>query len=79
MELTRAFADVDAAVQAAHAAWPKWAALTGPQRGAYLRKAADILRAHDQELALVDALNTGNPVAEMKMDASCTLPLLVQV
>ncbi|MGH8430881.1 MAG: aldehyde dehydrogenase family protein, partial [Solimonas sp.] len=33
-------ADVDAAVQAAHAAFPAWAATPPVERGRYLRKAA---------------------------------------
>jgi hypothetical protein len=54
--------DVDAAVKAAHAAWPKWKALQASERAQYLRKAADIFREHAEELALLDAVDTGNPV-----------------
>jgi betaine-aldehyde dehydrogenase len=69
--------DVDAAVTAAQQAFPAWAATPALQRASYLRKAAEVLRAHDEELALIDAVNTGNPVKEMKMDVSwlsCSLP-----
>jgi betaine-aldehyde dehydrogenase len=62
--------DVDVAVQAAHAAFKTWHKTPPMQRATILRKAADVLRSHASELALVDALNTGNPVAEMLSDAN---------
>jgi len=61
--------DVDAAVQAAHAAFAAWRKVLPMERGALLRKAADVLRAHADELALLDALNTGNPVTMLAGDA----------
>jgi len=62
-------ADVDAAVHAAHAAFGAWRKLLPMERGALLRKAADVLRAHADELALLDALDTGNPVTMLAGDA----------
>jgi betaine-aldehyde dehydrogenase len=62
--------DVDRAVLAANEAFSKWRSTPPTQRAQLLRKAADILRQNAQELALLDALNTGNPVAEMLSDAS---------
>lgn len=62
--------DVDRAVQAAHRAFESWSTTLAPQRAACLRKAAELLRQHAKELALLDALNTGNPVAEMLSDAN---------
>ncbi|KAH8647835.1 betaine-aldehyde dehydrogenase [Xylariales sp. PMI_506] len=62
--------DVDEAVTAAHEAFADWRSLPPAQRGGYLRKAAAIIREHAEELALLDALNTGNPVAEMISDAN---------
>ena len=62
-------ADVDAAVQAAHAAFPAWASTTPVERGRYLRRAAAVLREHAQPLALLDALNNGNPISALAMDA----------
>ena len=62
-------ADVDAAVQAAHAAFPAWAATPPVERGRYLRKAAAVLREHAMPLAQLDALNNGNPVSALAMDA----------
>ena len=63
-------ADVDAAVHAADGAFSTWRALKPLERAGMLREAANVLRQHAEELAMIDALNTGNPVAEMVRDAS---------
>jgi betaine-aldehyde dehydrogenase len=62
-------ADVDAAVQAAQKAFPGWASTPPAKRGEYLRKAAAVLRAHAQPLALLDSLNNGNPISALMHDA----------
>lgn len=62
-------ADVDAAVQAAHAAFPAWAATPPVERARHLRQAATVLRAHAMPLAQLDSLNNGNPVSALAMDA----------
>ncbi|KAI9664442.1 MAG: hypothetical protein M1821_005888 [Bathelium mastoideum] len=62
--------DVDAAVQGAHRAFSDWKIVSPAQRASHLRKAAHVLRQHAKELAVLDALNTGNPVAEMLNDAN---------
>ncbi|KAH8815303.1 betaine-aldehyde dehydrogenase [Xylogone sp. PMI_703] len=62
--------DVDAAAEAAHAAFLKWRTTPPTERASLLRRAAERLRQHGNELALLDALNTGNPVAEMLADAN---------
>ena len=62
--------DADAAIKAAHSAFEGWKATPPAQRITTLRKAATVLREHAAELALLDALNTGNPVAEMLADAN---------
>jgi betaine-aldehyde dehydrogenase len=61
--------DAAAAIEAAHRAFPAWSALPPLKRGDVMRAAAKILREHAEELAMLDALNTGNPVAEMVADA----------
>src|SRR5258706_9667843 len=61
--------DAEAAILAAHDAFEGWRALKPLQRGDILRAAAKILRDHAEELAMLDAMNTGNPVAEMVADA----------
>ena len=42
----------------------KWAALTGTERGRILRRAADILRARNAELAELETRDTGKPIQE---------------
>jgi betaine-aldehyde dehydrogenase len=62
--------DVDAAVEAAAAAWPAWRDTAPLQRAAMLRNAAAIVRDHALELALIDAADCGNPVRQMLDDAA---------
>jgi betaine-aldehyde dehydrogenase len=62
--------DVDAAAQAAHRAYPAWRALRPAERGNALRAIAARLREHAAELALIDAADCGNPVAEMTSDVN---------
>ena len=62
--------DVDAAVRAAHAAFPAWAATPPVERGRVLRQVAAVLRGHAMPLAQLDALNNGNPVSALAMDAN---------
>jgi betaine-aldehyde dehydrogenase len=57
-------AAVDAAVAKAVAAQKKWAAMTGTERGRILRRAADILRARNTELAELETRDTGKPIQE---------------
>jgi len=57
-------AQVDAAVEAAQRAQAKWGALTGAERGRILRRAADLLRARNAELARLETLDTGKPIQE---------------
>ena len=60
-------AAVDAAVRAASAAQPAWAALSGTERGRVLRRAADLLRAHNDELAELETRDTGKPIQETRV------------
>ena len=55
---------VNQAVEAAAAAQPAWAALTGTERGRILHRAAALLRARNNELAEVETRDTGKPIAE---------------
>lgn len=61
--------DVDAAVCAAHKAFPAWAATPPVERGKLLRRAATVLREYAWPLSLLDSLNNGNPVAALANDA----------
>ena len=56
--------DVDAAVNAARAAQPAWAATPPAARGRILRRAAEILRERRDALARLETLDTGRPIAE---------------
>ncbi|PWK75791.1 betaine-aldehyde dehydrogenase [Aminobacter sp. AP02] len=55
---------VELAVEAARAAQPAWARLKPVERGRILRRAADILRAHNEELSRLETLDTGKPIQE---------------
>src|SRR5690606_3759220 len=60
--------DGDAAVKAAQAALPAGRALSPSQRREKLRKLADVIAAHEEELAEIDAVDGGNPLAAMIED-----------
>jgi betaine-aldehyde dehydrogenase len=60
-------AEVDAAVHAAQAAQPAWAALSGTERGRVLRRAADLLRTRNDELAELETRDTGKPIQETRV------------
>ncbi|KAK4500392.1 hypothetical protein PRZ48_008581 [Zasmidium cellare] len=55
--------DVDAAVAAAKAAQPAWAALSPQQRGKPLAKLAQMIEDATPELARLDALSLGRPIS----------------
>ena len=59
-------ADVDKAVAAAAAGQKVWAAMTAMQRSRILRKAVDILRERNDELALLETLDTGKALSETR-------------
>lgn len=61
--------DVDAAVASARAAFPAWRDLPPLERAALLRQFAAIVRQNARELALLDAIDCGNPVRAMVGDA----------
>jgi betaine-aldehyde dehydrogenase len=60
-------AQVDAAVARAQQAQGKWAATPGAERGRVLRRAADILRARNDELAELESRDTGKPIQETRV------------
>ena len=55
---------VEEALSAAKAAQPAWAALSGTERGRVLRKAADMIRAENHALSVIETLDTGKPLQE---------------
>ncbi len=60
-------AEVEAAVEAARAAQPAWAAMAGAERARILRRAAGILRARNDELAALETRDTGKPIQETRV------------
>jgi acyl-CoA reductase-like NAD-dependent aldehyde dehydrogenase len=55
--------DVEAAVQAAQAAFPSWAELSASDRAALIHQGLDRVAAHADELAELEAIEMGKPVA----------------
>ncbi|APS30629.1 betaine-aldehyde dehydrogenase [Pectobacterium brasiliense] len=59
-------ADVDRAVSAATSGQKVWAAMTAMERSRILRRAVDILRERNDELALLETHDTGKPLSETR-------------
>jgi len=57
-------ADVEAALVSAQLGFVQWSALTGAERGRILRRAADLLRLRNQELAELEVRDCGKPLQE---------------
>ncbi|PRX30612.1 betaine aldehyde dehydrogenase [Paraburkholderia sp. BL18I3N2] len=57
-------ADVDRAVRSAQQGQREWAALTAMQRSRILRRAVELLRERNDELAALETRDTGKPIAE---------------
>ncbi|RFC68795.1 MULTISPECIES: betaine-aldehyde dehydrogenase [Mesorhizobium] len=55
---------IQQALEAAHKAQAEWARLKPVDRGRILRRAADLLRAKNDELARIETLNTGRAIQE---------------
>jgi aldehyde dehydrogenase (NAD+) len=58
--------DVDAAVQAARAAFPKWRALTPHIRARYLYALARLVQKHSRLLAVLETMDNGKPIRESR-------------
>jgi malonate-semialdehyde dehydrogenase (acetylating)/methylmalonate-semialdehyde dehydrogenase len=80
-------ADVDAAVQAAHAAFPSWRSTPAADRVQYLFKLRTLLEAHLDELASLITIENGKTLAESKgelrrgienVEVACGIPVLMQ-
>jgi betaine-aldehyde dehydrogenase len=59
--------EINAAVSAAMRAQLGWAAMTGAERARVLRRAADLLRSRNQELAELETKDTGKPLQETRI------------
>src|SRR3954471_19779391 len=62
-------ADVDAAVEAAAAAFPEWSRRPGAQRAAILMGAADAVERRVEQIAQDMTLEMGKPLREARMEA----------
>src|SRR4051794_39874999 len=61
-------ADMNAAVEAGEKAQAPWAALTMGQRAEYIHKLGDAILKRGDEIARIEALDTGNTLGPMKRD-----------
>ena len=60
-------ADVDRAVAAAQAAFPAWRRMAAADRGRLLLKLADAIEANADELARLEATDTGHPIKDARV------------
>ncbi|MBX9588659.1 MAG: 5-carboxymethyl-2-hydroxymuconate semialdehyde dehydrogenase [Hyphomonadaceae bacterium] len=58
-------ADIEAAARAAAAAFPAWRAVSGARRRAILHAIADAIEARAEEIALIESMDTGQPIRYM--------------
>ncbi len=63
-------ADLEAAVAAAKTAHPAWGARTAVARAEILFKFSDVVRAHAEELAVLEARNVGKPIGDARWEAN---------
>jgi 5-carboxymethyl-2-hydroxymuconic-semialdehyde dehydrogenase len=56
--------EINAAVAAAKAAFPAWAARPATERAALMRKVGDLIAGHVPDLARTETLDTGQPIAQ---------------
>jgi aldehyde dehydrogenase (NAD+) len=68
--------DADAAIEVALRALPGWSALPAAQRGAYLRKAADVVEGRVEEIAHDMTREMGKPLRESRIEASRAAAIL---
>ena len=80
-------ADIDAAVQAAQAAFPAWRSLPAVDRVQYLFKLKALLEVHIDELAALITIENGKTIAEARgelrrgienVEVACGIPVLMQ-
>jgi betaine-aldehyde dehydrogenase len=57
-------AEIERAVESAKRGQRAWAAQSGAERGRILRRVADILRERNDQLAMLETLDTGKPIQE---------------
>ena len=63
-------ADIDRAAQAAKAAFPAWRDTPAKERKRLLHRVADLIEANAEEIALLESLDTGQPIRFMSKAAT---------
>ncbi|CAM5187568.1 Succinate-semialdehyde dehydrogenase/glutarate-semialdehyde dehydrogenase OS=Castellaniella defragrans OX=75697 GN=HNR28_001799 PE=3 SV=1 [Castellaniella defragrans] len=58
--------DATQAIDAAHRAFPGWAALTGKERGGVLHRLYELMTEHENDLAILLTAEMGKPLAEAR-------------
>jgi betaine-aldehyde dehydrogenase len=61
--------DVADAVAAAEAALPAWRSASPLERATVVRQIADVVEEHAEELAMLDVVDNGSPIREMRNDS----------
>jgi betaine-aldehyde dehydrogenase len=69
--------DVAEAIAAAERAQPAWRALGVDGRGECFRRFGELLMQRREELAMLDAIDSGNPVTAMRIDVDISMPYVV--
>jgi betaine-aldehyde dehydrogenase len=65
--------DVERAIDAAEKAFPGWSKTSLAERAACFRRFGELLVEHREELAALDALDSGNPIAAMRIDVDISM------
>ena len=58
-------ADIDVAAQAAKRAFPAWRDLPGEDRKRLLHRVADLIEAREEQIAVIESMDTGQPIRYM--------------
>ena len=69
-------ADVETAVAAASAARKGWRDTVATERAALVRRLADLVEEHGEELALLDSIDAGSPITNSRVDVTVAVAQL---
>jgi acyl-CoA reductase-like NAD-dependent aldehyde dehydrogenase len=62
--------ELEEAVARAKKAFPPWSALSPPDRARMMRRIADTIEAHGEELALLETRNVGKPISDARSEVA---------
>jgi acyl-CoA reductase-like NAD-dependent aldehyde dehydrogenase len=68
--------DVELAVESARRAQPGWEALGVDGRSACFARFGELLQERREEMAMLDAIDSGNPVKAMRIDVDICMPYI---